>query len=279
MAGRPQVQAWRPAVAGVAEVFHAAYPQHSYPMHTHEHWTLLIVDAGRIGYDLHRHDFSVLPTTVTLLPPHIAHDGHTVTRDGFRKRVIYLEEPVLGSSSIGRAVDRPGIDNDRPLRAEVALMDRALVQGEAFEAESRLALTVDRLRRHLARLDPRAEALRGAGRSQVAAAVRDLLDTDITSNVKLAQLSSAVGVTPSHVVRAFTQEFGLPPHRYVTGRRLERARMLLLGGSTIAEAASWTGFHDQAHFHRHFMRLLGTTPASYQRGGQAVTLRRTRQAP
>ena len=44
--------AWRPAVAGISEVLHARYVDHAYPMHTHDAWALLIVDAGAITYDL-----------------------------------------------------------------------------------------------------------------------------------------------------------------------------------------------------------------------------------
>ncbi|WP_324277599.1 hypothetical protein [Blastococcus brunescens] len=35
---------------------------------------------------------------------------------------------------------------------------------------------------------------------------------------------------PTHVVRTFTRPHGLPPHRYVTSRRIDLARRLLLDG-------------------------------------------------
>ena len=41
------VRAWRPAVPGVAEVFHARFVSHAYPVHTHDTWTLLIVTPSR----------------------------------------------------------------------------------------------------------------------------------------------------------------------------------------------------------------------------------------
>ena len=46
--------AWRPDVPGVAEVFHARFTDHAYPAHTHDTWTLLIVDDGMVTFDLHR---------------------------------------------------------------------------------------------------------------------------------------------------------------------------------------------------------------------------------
>ncbi len=64
-------------------------------------------------------------------------------------------------------------------------------------------------------------------------------------------------------MRRFSAAFGLPPHRYLTGRRIEAARGRLLAGQPIADVAAAVGFHDQAHLHRHFTRLVGTTPARF----------------
>jgi AraC-like DNA-binding protein len=67
-------------------------------------------------------------------------------------------------------------------------------------------------------------------------------------------------------VRSFGREFGLPPHRYLVGRRVEAARRRLLDGEPIADVATAVGFHDQSHLHRHFTRLLGVTPRKFAAG-------------
>ena len=112
------VRAWRPAVPGVAEVFHAHFVDHVYPSHTHDAWTLLVVDDGAVRYDLDRHEHGALGASVTLLPPHVPHDGRSATPGGFRKRVVYLDDPFEGTDLVGRAVDNPTLD-DAVLRAQV----------------------------------------------------------------------------------------------------------------------------------------------------------------
>ena len=67
-------------------------------------------------------------------------------------------------------------------------------------------------------------------------------------------------------MRSFGREFGLPPHRYLVGRRVEAARRRLLDGEHIADVAAAVGFHDQSHLHRHFTRLVGTTPRRFATG-------------
>ena len=115
MRPRATIRAWRPEVAGVAEVLHAHFPQHAYPSHTHDTWTLLVVDTGTVRFDLDRHEHGAVRSLVTLLPPHVPHDGRSVEAAGFRKRVVYLEQDALDPRLIGAAVDHPGWA-DRPLR-------------------------------------------------------------------------------------------------------------------------------------------------------------------
>jgi AraC-like DNA-binding protein len=67
-------------------------------------------------------------------------------------------------------------------------------------------------------------------------------------------------------LRAFKEAVGLPPHRYQLQLRVEHAKRLIAKGTPIAEASAATGFFDQSHFHRHFMRIVGVSPGIY-RGG------------
>lgn len=257
---------WRPQLAGVAEVLHAEWRDHAYPPHTHDTWTLLIVDDGLIGYDLDRQGHAAARSGVTLLPPHVVHDGRPVTSVGFRKRVVYLEEDVVGEALIGAAVDMPLLD-DAPLREQVSRLDQALVGGSGLEAESRLALVVERLAWHLTGRRPSGR-LPGAGR--VAELARDALDADPAGIASITAVADELGVSTAHLVRSFTRSYGIAPHRYLLGRRLDLARRRLLAGDDIAEVATTTGFYDQAHLTRHFKRLLATTPGRYQRGGAAA---------
>jgi AraC-like DNA-binding protein len=257
------IRAWRPGIDGVAEVLHAHFPSHAYPPHTHETWTLLVVDSGTIGFELDRHDHGAAPSLVTLLPPHVPHDGRNVTRAGFRKRVIYLEERVLGPERIGAAVDHPGWRDSALLTAVRGLDDALGRQQDRFEAEARLATVADALRRRLSRTVATPNADR-----PLAARLRRILDDRMQHDVVLAELATQLGAHPSHLVRAFGMEYGITPYRYLTGRRLDRARRLLLSGVPAAEVAPAVGFYDQAHLTRHFRRLLATTPGAYARSAR-----------
>ncbi|MEV4657022.1 AraC family transcriptional regulator [Micromonospora sp. NPDC049301] len=263
MATRPagsHVSAWRPAVAGVAEVFHAHFVDHAYPRHTHDVWTLLIVDDGAVRFDLDRHRHGVLRTSVTLLPPHVPHDGRSATPHGFRKRVLYLDTSTLGAELTGRAVDRPSLA-DPQLRQRIHHLHQVLAQrGDMLEADSRLTFILERLRRQLGERIP--TSIEPAARG-LAVRLRELLDARTVEGVTLREAAELLHAHPTHLVRTFTHVHGLPPHSYLTGRRVELARRLLLEGQRPAEVAAAAGFFDQAHLTRHFRRHLGVSPARY----------------
>jgi len=236
---------------------------HVYPMHTHQAWALLIVDDGMIRYDLHRHEHGALHQAVTVLPPQVAHNGRAATSGGFRKRVVYLDLSQLPASLIGRAVDRPVLC-DPLLRRRVSELHRCFAEpGGELEAESRLAFVTERLR---LRLGGAAHAP-PPPRQGIACQLRDLLDERFRERVTLRHAADALHAHPAHLVRAFSREFGISPHQYVTGRRVEEARRLLLDGAAPGEAAATAGFCDQPHLNRAFKRLLGTTPGRFAAGG------------
>src|SRR4051794_11411239 len=62
------------------------------PRHCQDTWTVLIVDAGAISYDLDTRHCGASGRTVAVLPPGVIHDGRPADGSpGFRKRNLYLE--------------------------------------------------------------------------------------------------------------------------------------------------------------------------------------------
>ncbi|MFJ3671969.1 AraC family transcriptional regulator [Streptomyces sp. NPDC090106] len=262
MASGEDVTAWRPAVPGVTEVFHAHFTEYAYPMHVHDAWTLLIVDDGAVRYDLDRHEHGTPHDTVTLLPPHVPHNGSPATPDGFRKRVLYLDESVLGEDLIGPAVDAPDL-RDPLLRLRVGQLHGTLTRpGDELEAASRLTFIGERLVEHLR---PRGPALSPPARPdpRLARDLRELLDSRVVEGVTLEQAAVLLHAHPAHLVRAFSTAYGIAPHQYLTSRRVARARRLLLDGRRPGEVAAATGFFDQSHLTRHFRKLVGVTPGRF----------------
>ncbi len=106
-----KVRAWQPALAGVSEVLHAHFTDHSYPAHVHEQWTVLLVDSGGVDYTLDHTRQQAVTGRVTVLPPYVSHDGRAASPGGFDKRVLYVDDRWLPERLTGAAVRSPTLDD------------------------------------------------------------------------------------------------------------------------------------------------------------------------
>ena len=262
--GPPRIRAWKPGVAGVREVFHAAFADHAYPPHVHDVWTLFVVDDGAIRYDLHREHRGADPSMVSILPPGVAHDGRAASGRGFRERVLYLEPGLLSARLVGAAVDRPVLPPG--LRAPVSALHHALAcPDDELDAEVRLADLVERI---AAALGERPSAPSPLPSAELAERLRAFLDAHLFERVTIAAAAAEIGVAPTQLARSFSDTFAIAPHAYLVGRRLEAARDRILEGRALADVAAEVGFADQAHMSRRFVRYMGTTPGRFRRNGR-----------
>ncbi|MGH1488003.1 MAG: AraC family transcriptional regulator [Acidimicrobiales bacterium] len=256
-----RVEAWRPpGIDEISEVFHARIVDYGYPLHCHDTWTVLIVDTGAISYDLDRKQCGALRETVAILPPGVTHNGKPAPgAKGFAKRVLYLDESVLPVDLIGAAVDRTNIKDSHLRSSLAALHDDLVVGADPFAASSALAMIAERITQRLkTRPDPVAGAEQG-----VAEMLRLMLDEPMAARLALDDAARILGRSKAHLIRSFTARYGVAPHAYLIGKRIEAARKLLLEGVQAAEVAAVVGFYDQSHFTRHFKRHTAVSPAAY----------------
>jgi AraC family transcriptional regulator len=81
-------------------------------------------------------------------------------------------------------------------------------------------------------------------------------------------MAEAVGVSPSHLARAFRAHFGTTLGEYIRRLRVEWvAEQLTRTSMTLSAIGIAAGFSDQSHLTREFGRRFGVTPAQWRRLG------------
>jgi len=94
---------------------------------------------------------------------------------------------------------------------------------------------------------------------------RQYIEVHFGENISIAKLAALVSLSPYHFARLFGRQTSFPPHAYLEGIRIRKAREFLDHGHTLASAALTAGFADQSHLTRRFKRFLGITPGEYVR--------------
>ncbi len=101
-----------------------------------------------------------------------------------------------------------------------------------------------------------------ATRRRIADFIEERLDEALT----LDRLSAEARLSPFHFAKMFRISFGLPPHRYLDARRIERAKRLLrTERAEPSQVALSCGYASQSHFGRAFKTATGMTPGQWRR--------------
>jgi AraC family transcriptional regulator len=100
--------------------------------------------------------------------------------------------------------------------------------------------------------------------------VVDYVEASLADPVSLADLAAAAGLTRMHFAAQFRAATGLPPHEYLTRRRIERAQeMLLEDDLPLVDVALSVGFQTQSHFTSVFKRFVGQSPRAWRLSGSS----------
>jgi AraC family transcriptional regulator len=94
----------------------------------------------------------------------------------------------------------------------------------------------------------------------------DFIKANLAGDPSISDIADKCGLSASYFVRAFKQATGVPPHRWLTKQRVERAKELLQDPSgELSDIAQLCGFVDQSHFTRVFSKSEGHSPGRWRR--------------
>ncbi|MBF6031929.1 AraC family transcriptional regulator [Pseudomonas sp. P155] len=240
-----------------------------YARHSHAHFSIGAITAGRSTYVHEQAQFEVAAGTVVLMNPGDVHACNPIDDQPWSYVMLYVETPWLTDlqHQLGFASDlefrrfsTTHLD-DATLFNELNGLYQTLVdpqqdvlhkQSAAVEFFSDLQL----------RLNPAAPSLREPNFKLERAA--DFIRERCTEVLNLDDICSAAQLSPSYLIRAFKQHYGMTPHAFLVNQRIQFARERLRSGQLIADVALEAGFADQAHFQRAFKHHLAATPGQYR---------------
>jgi len=244
----------------------------AFPRHIHDEFGIGRIDRGAQRTASGRGMVESVAGDVITVNPGEVHDGLPLGDHGRTWRMLYLAPAIVLDLVADIAVDhptrgshgdvefhRPTLHDDR-IAARFEALFHAMASTpsgavETLQADAALLLLLQSL------LRPRASAPPAIPAGIALARAR--LDDDLSTPVSLEALAQEAGLSRFQFLRGFTRATGLPPHAYLVQRRLQRARRLIGQGTPLAEVAAASGFFDQSHLTRHFVRCFGIAPGAY----------------
>jgi AraC family transcriptional regulator len=92
------------------------------------------------------------------------------------------------------------------------------------------------------------------------------IEEHLAEPISLAVLAGLARLSTFYFCRAFKQSFGVPPHRFHTNRRIERAKALLANAApSVTDIGLTLGFSETSSFSAAFRKATGLTPTAYHR--------------
>jgi len=238
---------------------------HAFGRHTHDQFGIGVILRGAQTSMSGRGIVEAAAGDVITVNPGEAHDGSPLGEGGRAWRMLYfdpdaLAEPIralTGGSAAQAELARPAM-RDAAAAGRFLSLFRAMTdpRGGRSEIEGGEALLL-----LLARLIERRCERPGAPKGIDQARAR--IDDDPAAPLSLGELAAIGGVSQFQLVRGFSKATGLTPHAYLVQRRLQMARRMIAAGTALADAAQATGFADQSHMTRLFVRTYGLSPGRY----------------
>ncbi|WP_248738969.1 helix-turn-helix transcriptional regulator [Pseudomonas sp. MWU12-2029] len=240
-----------------------------YSRHSHAHFSIGAITAGRSTYVHEQSSFEVAAGTVVLMNPEDVHACNPIDDQPWSYLMLYVETPWLTDlqHQLGFSAElefRRFSDthlNDARLFRDLNALYAVLVD-EQQDVLRKQSAAVEFFSDLQLRLNPIEPPLREPNFKLECAA--DFIRQHCTDLLSLDDICAAAELSASYLIRAFKQHFGMTPHAFLVNQRIQFARECLRRGQLIADVALEAGFADQAHFQRAFKQHLAATPGQYR---------------
>ncbi|MBL0402699.1 AraC family transcriptional regulator [Microvirga aerilata] len=261
-----QFRMLRCGMAGVEAV--TAESRHAFPRHIHDRFGIGVIKRGAQKSLSGRGVVEAGPGNTITVNPGEVHDGTPLDDAGRMWRMLYLDPRLVAEAVCDMSEGRAGgLELPRPVLTDSCLARRfrnlftaltaAPTRESALLAEEQLLLLLASMMRE------QGACAAGRGIPQSIARARSRIDEDPAAALSLSDLAQTCGLSRFQLLRGFGRATGLTPHAYLLQRRIQLARRLIATGASLADAALGSGFADQSHMTRVFVRTYGVSPAAY----------------
>ena len=213
----------------------------AYKRHCHPQLSIGAIVEGQTCCVCHDSEYILHPGDLIVIPAYAPHSCNPIAGQARSYHMLY-------------------IDTDRPLALQV-IRNATFFKHFLDIVETMSPASVDRLLSVLPHRADNPDALRSTSQH-----IQQALLADLAAPPSLDELAQRFSLRKETLIRTFRQDTGLTPASFLNISRVEYAKARLRAGDDIADVSYQSGFADQSHFHKTFVRYSAATPRQYATG-------------
>ncbi|HDC4805844.1 TPA: helix-turn-helix transcriptional regulator [Enterobacter kobei] len=213
----------------------------AYKRHCHPQLSLGAIVEGQTCCVCHDSEYILHPGDLIVIPAYAPHSCNPIAGQARSYHMLYIY-------------------TDRPLALQV-IRNATFFKHFLDIVETMSPASVDRLLSALPHRADNPDALRSTSQH-----IQQALLADLAAPPSLDELAQRFSLRKETLIRTFRQDTGLTPASFLNISRVEYAKARLRAGDDIADVSYQSGFADQSHFHKTFVRYSAATPRQYATG-------------
>ncbi|WP_259457897.1 AraC family transcriptional regulator [Salipaludibacillus neizhouensis] len=256
-----------------------------YPSHEHPLYEINLVTRGKQVFYIQGERYELEEGDLVLIRPGDVHSSSSLenSKEGFNYFCVHfnIDDKLLlpyfkktkdtfyhANSMLTRSI-RPLLDRlvNFSQQSKINFTDKMNLHSIMFEL---LAITVSCLEKDQQKLGKISEQTFKVA-YQIAEEIDQLIrkpsheDDILESVVRIEEIANHLDISVSYCNKVFNKVFDMSPRQYVTFRKLNDSKSLLVQEKySIEQIAFMMGYHDSSHFSRQFKRWTGLSPSQYR---------------
>lgn len=235
--------------------------QFFFPRLQHEDWTVYIVISGSFRCTLEGKTETLSPGDVYVIPPNVEFD-----RSVTETLLVHFIRFTLNETPLSVPIPTGKLQYQNKNRAEQTvqmLKQTPKLPPEQKETYLRHCLSDLLLQYNYEQQTPSLQPT--PPEDETVRDVLEYLNGHYREPIRLSEIASRFGISPSGLIKKFRKTVGILPQRYLIELRIKKAKQYLVDTSlTVSEISEKTGFETVYYFSKAFKKETGYSPSEYR---------------
>ena len=268
--GKNHTKSWNVHDINGLECFRAYNMIHQFRRHSHEGYTIGVIERG-FGDNHYRGSvFHLSPGKIVVMNPDEVHTGVAVSKHPWSYRMFYINQETF-KHLLPKESSLPsfqGLCFENKYWFEKLHTLHCLLETNADTLEQQ-AQFIENLTAFALTFGKVTSSVVSGNEPKAVSRIKDFINAHFQQNVSINDLVRITQLSRSYLIRSFQRCVGIPPYTYLIQTRIKHAKKLLAKKMPVVQVAYEMGFSDQSHLTRHFKSFTGITPRQYAIGHYA----------